>query len=236
LYQAGSSDRGKHFAATHAEAVFIGAPTAPIARGHVSDLRRRAAAAGRDPYDIKAFCGYTVITAETEREAHRKHDLYRGLVDPEGMLALWSGWLGFDLSGYGLSDTLRMVPNDAIQSAAETFGQGDWTVGDLVYRLGLGADGPVAVGTPTEVADSIQEWLDETDADGLNLGHVVTPGSYADFVELVVPELQRRGVYRKAHEPGTLRHQLFGRGDRLPVTHRADRYRDLKAASASALT
>ena len=69
----------------------------------------------------------------------------------------------------------RVAPNQAIQSTAETFGRGDWTVRDLVERLGFG-DGPIAVGSPAAVADAIQEWLEETDADGLNLGHVVTPG------------------------------------------------------------
>jgi FMN-dependent oxidoreductase (nitrilotriacetate monooxygenase family) len=229
LFQAGTSSRGKDFAATHAEAVFVGAPTAAILRAQVDDIRARAKAAGRDPYDIKVFSGFTVITGSTDREAQAKYDLYKSYVEPEGMLALWSGWLGFDLSGYDLDDPLRVVPNQAIQSTAETFGNGDWKVRDLVERLGLGADGPIAVGSPSAVADSIQEWLSETDADGINLGHVVTPASYVDFADLVVPELQRRGVYRKAYEPGTLRQKLFGRGDRLPDSHPAARYRSAAA-------
>ncbi|MGD0242315.1 MAG: LLM class flavin-dependent oxidoreductase [Streptosporangiaceae bacterium] len=224
LFQAGTSDRGKDFAAAHAEAVFVGAPTAAILRAQVADIRARAQAHGRDPHDIKVFSGYTVITGETDREAQAKHDLYRSYVEPEGMLALWSGWLGFDLSVYDLDDPLRVVPNQAIQSTAETFGRGDWKVRDLVERLGFG-DGPIAVGSPATVADAIQEWLEETDADGLNLGHVVTPASYADFADLVVPELQRRGAYRKAYEPGTLRHKLFRRGDRLPGNHPAAGFR-----------
>jgi long-chain alkane monooxygenase len=224
LFQAGTSNRGKSFAAAHAEAVFVGAPTAPTLREQVTDIRNRAAQAGRDPYDIKVFSGYTVITGATEREARDKHDLYRSYLEPEGMLALWSGWLGFDLSPYNLDDPVRVVPNEAIQSTAETFGRGDWRIRDLVDRLGFG-DGPVAVGSPAQVADAIQEWLEETDADGLNLGHVVTPASYVDFVDLVVPELQRRGVYRKEYEPGTLRHKLFGRGDRLPASHPGARHR-----------
>jgi len=224
LFQAGTSERGKDFAAAHAEAVFVGAPTAAILRTQVADIRARAQAHGRDPYDIKVFSGYTVITGETDRAARAKHDLYRSYVEPEGMLALWSGWLGFDLSVYDLDDPLHVVPNQAIQSTAETFGRGDWKVRDLVERLGFG-DGPIAVGSPATVADAIQEWLEETDADGLNLGHVVTPASYADFADLVVPELQRRGAYRKAYEPGTLRHKLFGRGDRLPGNHPGARRR-----------
>ena len=171
------------------------------------------------------FTGYGVITGETRVEARRKYDLYRSLTDREGTLALWSGWLGFDLAPYDLDDRLEVVPSEAIQSLAETFGEGDWKLRDVVDRLALSVDGPVAVGTGAEVADRIQEWVEATDADGLNLWHVITPGSYADFAEHVVPELQRRGVYRTAYEPGTLREKLFGRGRRLPDSHRAAAYR-----------
>jgi long-chain alkane monooxygenase len=232
LFQAGTSNRGKSFAAAHAEAVFVGAPRASILRDQVADIRARAVKAGRHPHDIKVFSGYTVITGATKREAQEKYDLYRSFLEPEGMLALWSGWLGFDLSPYDLDDPLRVVPNDAIQSTAETFGQGDWRIRDLVDRLGFG-DGPVAVGSPAQVADAIQQWIEETDADGLNLGHVVTPASYQDFVDLVVPELQRRGVYRTEYEPGTLRQKLFGRGDRLPDRHPGARYRTISAPAGS---
>lgn len=188
-------------------------------------MRALAAAAGRDPYDIKVFSGYGVITGETRAEARRKYDLYRSMTDPEGTLALWSGWLGFDLARYDLDDRLEVVRSDAIQSLAETFGDGDWKLRDIVDRLALAPDGPVAVGTGVEVADQIQDWVAATDADGLNVWHVITPGSYADFADYVVPELQRRGAYRTRYECVTLRHQLFGRGSRLPNSHPAAPFR-----------
>ncbi len=225
LYQAGASARGKRFAAENAEAIFIAAPTAEILAGQIAEVRRLAASAGRDPHDIKVFSAFTVITGETDREATRKHDLYRTYADPAGALALWSGWLGFDLSPYALEDPLEIVPNDAIQSMAEIYGGARWKVGDLIDRLSLSPDGALAVGGPATVADRVQEWLEATDADGLNLAHVVTPQSFADFIEHVVPELQRRGVYRTHYQDGTLRHKLFGRGARLPETHRGARYR-----------
>lgn len=223
LFQAGASSRGKDFAALHAEAVFAGAPEAAILRAQVDDLRARAAAAGRDPHDIKVFSGATIITGETQAEATAKYDLYRGYVDPEGMLALFSGWLGFDLAPYGLDDPLRIVPNDAVQSIAESLGQGDWTIRDLVDRLALG-HAPVIVGSPATVADGIQQWIEETGADGINLGHVVTPASFEDFVDLIVPELQRRGAYKKEYADGTLRRKFSARGDRLAPTHPGTRY------------
>jgi long-chain alkane monooxygenase len=225
LYQAGASSRGLRFAADHAEAVFITEPTAGLVARRIAKLRDLATAAGRDRRDIKVFTGYGVIAGETRREALRKYDLYRELTDPEGTLALWSGWLGFDLAHYDLDDRIEVVDSQAIRSLAETFGDGDWTLRDVVDRLAQSIDGPVAVGTGAEVADRIQEWVDATDADGLNLWHAITPGTYADFAEHVVPELQRRGVYRTSYDPGTLREKLFGRGARLPETHRAARYR-----------
>lgn len=232
LYQAGTSTRGKRFAAENAEAIFIAAPTAPILAEQIAAVRRLATEAGRDPYDIKFFSGFTVVTGATNAEAQRKLDEYRRLADPPGALALWSGWLGFDLSPYELDDALEVVPNEAIQSMAEIFGGGDWKVGDLIDRLALAPDGALAVGDPATVADSIQEWLAATDADGLNLAHVVTPASYADFAQYVVPELQRRGVYRTSYDDGTLREKLFGRGPRLRPSHRGASYRRVPAASS----
>jgi long-chain alkane monooxygenase len=233
LYQAGASSRGLRFAADHAEAVFITEPTSEIVARRIASLRGLAAGAGRDPYDIKVFTGYGVITGATRAEAQRKYDLYRSLTDPEGTLALWSGWLGYDLAPYDLDDRIEVVESQAIRSLAETFGDGDWTLRDVIDRLAQTADGPVAVGTGPEVADRIQEWVQATDADGLNLWHVITPGTYADFADHVVPELQRRGVYRTAYDAGTLREKMFGRGSRLPATHPAARHRRSAVAGSA---
>lgn len=223
LFQAGNSNRGKDFAALHAEAVVAVAPTASMLRKQVDDLRARAAAAGRDPHDIKVFSGCTVITGRTDAEATAKYDLFRSYLDAEGMLTLFSGWLGSDLSAYGPDDPLRIVSNDAVQSIAESLGQGDWKIRDLLEKLALGHP-PVLVGSPAKVADDIEQWIEETGADGLNLGHVVTPTSYEDFVDLIVPELQRRGVYKTEYTDGTMRNKFFGRGDRLAPSHHGTQY------------
>ena len=121
-----------------------------------------------------------------------------------------------------------------MQSTAETFGGERWTVRDFIEELGFGADGPNAWGDPVEVADQIEAWVDDTGSDGLNLNHVVTPATYVDFAELVVPELQRRGRYRTAYAEGTLREKFFGRGSRLPDTHQAAQHRRRKPAGAPA--
>ena len=102
----------------------------------------------------------------------------------------------------------------------------EWLAAHQRANGSFGADGPNACGDPAAVADQIEEWIDATGADGLNLNHVVTQRSYADFVELVVPELQRRGRYRTAYDEGpTLRDKFFGRGSRLPQTHQAAQHR-----------
>jgi long-chain alkane monooxygenase len=225
LYQAGASNRGKAFGAENAEVVFLSAPSIPLVRDHVADIRERVRAAGRDPYDVLIVNCHTVVTAPTEQAAQAKYDDYRSYLDPEGTLALWSGWLGFDLSVYDLDDPIEIVDNEFVQSTAEMFGKGDWTLGDLVAGRGIGSDGPLTVGSPTAVADELQEWVEETGIDGFNIANVITPGSFVDFVDLVVPELQRRGVYPTEYQPGTLREKLFGRGARLPENHRGARYR-----------
>jgi hypothetical protein len=81
------------------------------------------------------------------------------------------------------------------------------------------------------VADELQSWVDETDVDGFNLAYAITPGTFEDLVEHLVPELQRRGAYPTEYAPGTLRNKLLGRGDRLPAEHRGARYRVGGAAS-----
>jgi alkanesulfonate monooxygenase len=228
LYQAGSSSRGREFASKHAECVFLVGPKSIVA-SRVADIRRRAVASGRDPAKILMFAGMTVIVGRTEKDAQAKHAEYRRYVNPEGTFALLSGWTGIDFSRYSLSDPINYEKNDAINSAVETFTRDagrTWTVQDLVEYSGLGGPGPKIIGSPSQVADQLEEWIEETDVDGFNLSYVVTPESFSDFVELVVPELQRRGVYKLDYRPGTLREKLYGPGQsRLPESHPAATYR-----------
>jgi FMN-dependent oxidoreductase (nitrilotriacetate monooxygenase family) len=225
LYQAGASNRGRRFGSENAEVIFIGAPTKELLREAVADIRARAKAAGRDPYDVKIVNGHTVITGATRQAAQARHDDFRRYIDPEGALALWSGWLGSDLSRFDLDDPVALTDNEYLKSAVQMFGQGNWTLRDFVDSRALGAEGPLSVGSPLHVADELQEWVEETDVDGFNLTNVITPGSFADFVDHVVPELQRRGAFKTAYREGTLREKLFRRGPRLPETHRAAQFR-----------
>ncbi|MBV8703315.1 MAG: monooxygenase [Acetobacteraceae bacterium] len=115
-------------------------------------------------------------------------------------------------------------------SALEAFTVADparrWTVREIAHHAAIGGRGPVVVGDPSAVADELQSWVTETDVDGFNLAYAVTPETFADFVELVVPELRRRGVYKADYAPGTLREKLYGAGRaRLPESHPAARVR-----------
>jgi len=228
LYQAGTSARGREFAGKHAECVFLVGSKATVA-SNVADIRRRAAAYGRNPAKILMFAGMTVIVGRTEQEAQSKYAEYRRYVNPEGAFALLSGWTGIDFSRYALDDPINYVKNDAINSAVDAFTRNagrTWTVQELVEYGGLGGPGPKIIGSPTQVADQLEQWIEETDVDGFNLSYIVTPETFSDFVELVVPELQRRGVYKLDYSPGTLREKFFGPGQsRLPQSHPAATYR-----------
>jgi FMN-dependent oxidoreductase (nitrilotriacetate monooxygenase family) len=228
LYQAGASSRGRDFAARHAECVFLGG-SKPTVASTVADIRRRAALHGRDPSDILVFTSISVIVGQSEAEAQTKLNEYRRHISPEGALALLSGWTGIDFSGYKLEDPISYVKNDAVNSIVEALtlnARRKWTIGELIEYGGLGGPAPTIVGSTTQVADELESWIDETGVDGFNLSYIITPESFSDFVEMVVPELQRRGVYKRDYRSGTLREKFYGTGrSRLPDTHPAASFR-----------
>ena len=122
----------------------------------------------------------TVITDETSEAAHAKHERLLSYASDEGSLVFMSGWMGVDLSRYDLDDPIGEVESNAIQSAVASFQQADpsgkeWTVRDIARWGGIGGMGPRVVGSPAEVADELQSWVDETDVDGFNLPYAVTP-------------------------------------------------------------
>jgi long-chain alkane monooxygenase len=223
LYQAGASNRGRDFAAKHAEAIFLNGQTKPILAQSVRRIREAAKQFGRDPYDIKLFAGATVIVAPTRAEATDLLQEYAGHVDVTGQLALLSGWTGIDFSTYTPEQAVEYVKSNAIQSMVENFtvrSERPIKVGDLAALNAIGARSPFVVGSPQDVADELIAWAEETDVDGFNLFRLVMPESLNAFVDLVVPELQTRGAYKTAYDSGTLREKLFpGRGPLLHPTH-----------------
>ena len=230
LYQAGASTRGREFAAQHAECVFINGPSKKVIGNIVTDIRRRAAASGRDSAQILIFAMMTVITAVTHEAAQEKLRDYLRYVSEDGALTLMSGWTGLDFSALPPDQPVRFAERDAMTSALEAFTTADptrsWTVREIARHAAIGGRGPVIVGSYTEIADELQTWVAETGIDGFNLAYAVTPETFTDIVDLVVPELQRRGVYKRDYAPGTLREKLFGPGHaRLPSDHPAAKVR-----------
>ena len=229
LYQAGASAKGRAFAAGHAECVFVAGPSRQVIAPAVADIRRRAVELGLDPASILIFALLTVITGRTDTEAQAKFSDYRRYISHEGALTPMSGWTGIDFSQFAPDDLVRHIRSDAIHSAIDALTVDDpgraWTVRRLAENSAIGGLGARIVGSPGGVADEMQGWVEETDIDGFNLAYAVTPESFEDVVEFVVPELQRRGVYKREYAPGTLREKLFGAGARLAPPHPASGYR-----------
>lgn len=223
LFQAGASTRGRAFAARHAECVFTYSPNKETTRAIVTDLRERAVRNGRAASDILVFAGCAVVVGRTRKEAEEKYAEYRRHASIEGALAHFSASLGVDLGQYALDEPIRYEKNNANNSMLEAItirSKEPWTLRRIIDRMVLGSRNAPIVGAPDEVADALQSWVEETDIDGFNLSRVVTPEGLEDFVDLVVPVLQERGLFKREYAPGTLREKLFGAGRaRLPDTH-----------------
>lgn len=219
LYQAGASDRGRVFAAQHAECVFVNGSTRANVRRIVSDLRARSA-----PRPMLAFVGCSVVTGRTEKEARDLLEDYRRHASVEGALAHAGSSLGIDFARFGMDEPIDASDSQAVRSNVEAIaaalGQG-WTRRMLIDRFVLGSRQPPMVGSPEQVADALMLWVEEGDVDGFNLSRTVMPECLEMFIELVVPVLQERGAYKTDYKPGTYRQKLFGAGDRLPDGHPA---------------
>jgi alkanesulfonate monooxygenase SsuD/methylene tetrahydromethanopterin reductase-like flavin-dependent oxidoreductase (luciferase family) len=146
-------------------------------------------------YDARIYTLLTIIIAETA-----KAEEYQRYASAEGALVFTSGWMGIDLSKYDLDEPIGNVESNAIQSAVAAFRQAsdtgkEWTVRDIAAWGGIGGMGPVLVGSGESVADQLLEWAEDTDVDGFNLAYAVTPGTFTDVIEHVVPALEARGAY-----------------------------------------
>jgi FMN-dependent oxidoreductase (nitrilotriacetate monooxygenase family) len=230
LYQAGASTRGRAFAGRHAECVFVNGTGKANVAGLVADIRAQA---GRP---IKAFVGATVVVGRTEAEARDKLEEYRRHASVEGGLAQFSASTGMDFARFAPDEPIRHQTSQGNQSNVEsitTRSADVWTKRKLIDSMVLGSRQPPIVGSPEQVADALMDWVAQADIDGFNLSRTVTPECFADFVDLVVPVLQERGVYKTQYAPGTLREKLFGAGQaRLPAAHFGAGFRRPAAAAS----
>jgi len=223
LYQAGASDRGRGFAAQHAECVFLNGGPKPHVAKLVADLRARAA-----PRPIRIFVGATLIIGRTRAAAEAKLAEYRQHASIEGALAHASASLGIDLARFALDEELPEAgQSQAIRSNVEALRAAAprATKRALIDRMVLGSRQPPIIGSVEEVADELIAWMDQADVDGFNLSRTVTPECLEDVVRLLVPALQERGRYKRGYAAGTYREKLFGAGPLLAAPHPAAGYR-----------
>ncbi|MEV7692817.1 NtaA/DmoA family FMN-dependent monooxygenase [Microbacterium sp. NPDC089189] len=231
LFQAGSSASGRAFAAAHAEATFIIAPTPEIARRQIEETRALAVAAGRRADDIKFFQGLSFIIGDTEEEAHRKADEYARYTSDEGYLA-HSALVDKTGRVYPPDTPVKDIDTNTARGFLSWVSQAvtdrEPTVRDIAT---IGRGRARVVGTPEQIADRLQEWQ-AAGVDGINVINWVLPGSFEEFAEKVLPVLRERGLAQSEYAPGPLRQKLFG-APRLNERHPAARYRGAFATGAS---
>jgi FMN-dependent oxidoreductase (nitrilotriacetate monooxygenase family) len=224
LFQAGASTAGRAFASRHAEATFVLCLTPESMRVASQQMQELLAAAGRDKDDLLMVQGMSFVVGSTEEEARRKAAQQDEYLDVEALAARVSRDLGVDLSGAQADQPLDTIKTEATQGIAalmmEAVPDGRPKVKDLplLYSVRL-------VGTPEQIADELTEWR-KAGMGGINMAAQVLPGTDADFVDYIVPELQHRGLVQREYRPGTLREKVFpGRSRLLNERHPSSHYR-----------
>ena len=213
IVQAGASEDGKELAAETAEVVFTAHETIGGAKAFYEDLKERLGKYGREPQDVKILPGISVTVAPTRQEAQDKFQQLQDLIHPEVGVALLGRRMGFDFSGYPVDGPVPEMPMDAVLSSrVEQMNilarSENLTIRQLYQRFAASRGHFSVVGTPKQVADQMTEWFEDGAADGFNVMAPYLPGGLDDFVELVVPEMQRRGLFKTQYEGATLRDHL----------------------------
>jgi FMN-dependent oxidoreductase (nitrilotriacetate monooxygenase family) len=216
LLQAGSSGRGRDFAARWAEVIFTGDPGIDVARSHYQTQKERIGELGRDPESVRMLPMAYAVVGETAAQAQdREQLLLNDLVDPMASLTLLSELMNYDFSGLELDapitdELIESVSGirGLVQNLRQHIGGDTVTLADLAGHRATLLQGPRFVGTGRDVADQMEEWFTGGACDGFVLAATHCPGAYEDVVRLVVPELQRRGVFRDRYAGHTLRENL----------------------------
>jgi len=212
IVQAGASEAGRALAGATAEVIFAAESSIDRARAFSADIRRRMAENGRDPELLRVLPGALVVVGDTVEEARAKRTHLDSLVHYDSGIHSLSGMLGHDVSGYDPDGPLPEIPpTNASQSARERIldlaRRENLTIRQLAARAGS-YGGLAFVGTAETIANQMEEWLETRASDGFNIMFPWVPGGLDDFVDQVVPELQRRGIFRTEYEGTTLRDHL----------------------------
>jgi len=213
IVQAGASEKGRELAAKSADVIFVTDQNIEMAQAFYADVKSRLAHYGRQPRDLKILPGLSVTVAPTKEEAQAKFDELQELIHPDHGLAFLSRRIGHDLTGMDPDIPMPdLPPVDDVGTRSEQMFElakrEKWTMRQLYQHFAAARGHMILVGIPSTVVDAMQEWFENGACDGFNIIPSMFPDEFESFVDLVVPELQRRGLYRKSYEGKTLRDRL----------------------------
>jgi N-acetyl-S-(2-succino)cysteine monooxygenase len=213
IVHAGQSEAGRTLAAQSAEVVFSVAQAFEKGRAFYADLKSRAARNGRPPNSILIMPGVLAVVGGSKAEAEDKYQRLQSLIHPELGVAYLSEMIGTDVSSYPLDGPLPEVPLTNSQQGrqkviVEMARREGLTIRQLYQRVAGQRAHRTVCGTATDIADTLEHWYKSGAADGFNILTLTHPHGFIDFTTLVVPELQRRGLFRTAYEGATLRENL----------------------------
>jgi FMN-dependent oxidoreductase (nitrilotriacetate monooxygenase family) len=213
IVQAGQSEAGLELAARTAEVLFTVSQNLEVSKKFYADLKARTAKCGRSPDSIKVMPGVLTVVGKTLDEAKEKFERLQALIHPELGVAMLSDIVGLDLSKYPLDGPVPDVPLTNTQQGRQKVVMDmaraeNMTIRQLYMRVATARGHRVALGTAADIADALEEWYRGGAADGFNIMPQVLPQGLNEFVEQVIPELQRRGLFRKQYEGKTLRENL----------------------------
>ncbi|MFB2837336.1 LLM class flavin-dependent oxidoreductase [Floridanema evergladense] len=230
IVQAGASEAGRDLAARTAEVIFTANQTLEDAQEFYADLKGRLAKYGRSPDDLKIMPGAFPIIGRTEAEAQEKYEFLQSLIHPEVAWGILKNYYkGVDLSKYSLDDSAPELPSDTntnksrLKLVKDLATRGNLTLRQLYLSLSTARGHRTILGTPESIADQLEEWFNNDAADGFNIMPPILPTGLDDFVNLVIPILQKRGLFRTEYEGRTLRENL---GLRRPANRLAAKGRE----------
>ena len=211
IFQAGTSPKGQDFAVKYADAIFAIQPRPEDAANYFNSIKSQMTDIGRDPDACKILFGMQPIIGSSESEAREKQEEHNALVPLEGGMAILSAHLDFDLSKIP-ADALMSERNEPelyrMRTRFHKIDGTPMTVAETAARHGQSVSLPQFVGTPQGIADQMEAFINVAGGDGFMLTAIHSPGAIEEFVDLVVPELQKRGIYRKEYKGNTQREIL----------------------------
>ena len=215
IVQAGQSEDGRELAGKYAEVIFTAQQNLADAQEFYRDVKSRLLKYGRHADDLKIMPGVSIFVAKTEQEAQEKYQLLNSLIHPKVGLSLLSGLSGgINLEKYDLDAPFPKLEDADInfssrqQMMIDIARKHNFSIRQLYEYIASARGHWTLVGTPEQVVDQLQNWFENEAADGFNILPPTTPAGLNDFVEFIVPELQRRGLFRTEYEGKTLRENL----------------------------